>query len=136
MVYLIFFVDPNIKTRVRLLLSPIDIVSDDHQKLEQGLHELSYSKSSTVLPEPLTSPSQQYQHQANYCLHSRNNGTCSDASSDFESLIPQQLDNFKEEQRMQWEPLATDKFTKQKNPPRYACYITIAFIFPFLLNPC
>lgn len=50
----------------------------------------------------------------------RSNGSYSDASgsSEFEALLPQ-IDSFKEEERAQWEPLSGDKFSRQKNTPRY-----------------
>lgn len=50
----------------------------------------------------------------------RSNGSYSDASgsSELEALLPP-IDSFKEEERAQWEPLSGDKFTRQKNTPRY-----------------
>ncbi|XP_057331974.1 PH and SEC7 domain-containing protein isoform X3 [Microplitis mediator] len=54
----------------------------------------------------------------------RSNGSYSDASgsSEFEALLPS-ADSFKEEERAQWEPLSGEKFTKQKNTPRFEAYM-------------
>ncbi|XP_011498083.1 PREDICTED: PH and SEC7 domain-containing protein 2 isoform X2 [Ceratosolen solmsi marchali] len=116
--------DPDIKAHVRRLLSPAETVSKDSEKREQRSLDILHRKSSPTSPESVVDPSQQ-QLKTNYSSHSRSNGSCSDpsGSSDLEVLIPHQFDSFKEEERMQWEPLAADMFTKQKNPPRFEAYM-------------
>ncbi|CAD1475438.1 unnamed protein product, partial [Heterotrigona itama] len=55
----------------------------------------------------------------------RSNGSYSDASgsSELEALLPP-VDSFKEEERAQWEPLSHgDKFSRQKNTPRFEAYM-------------
>ncbi|XP_014203854.2 uncharacterized protein LOC106636094 [Copidosoma floridanum] len=110
--------DPAIKARVRNLLPQSDAMGEE--SVESG-------RASSGSPELVASPVAPGQGAANCHSSSRSNGSCSDGSgsSDLEALIPaqQQPDNFHEEDRVQWEPLGSDKFSRQKNPPRFEAYM-------------
>ncbi|XP_063990262.1 PH and SEC7 domain-containing protein isoform X2 [Diachasmimorpha longicaudata] len=124
--------DPAIKAHVRRLLAPghefLDEVScprvcvdgrgnlancDEKKKKVKGRKAGS---PELALGSPQAPPGAQYA--------SRSNGSYSDASgsSEFEALLPV-TDSFKEEERAQWEPLSGDKFSRQKNTPRFEAYM-------------
>ncbi|XP_015127362.1 PH and SEC7 domain-containing protein 2 isoform X2 [Diachasma alloeum] len=128
--------DPAIKAHVRRLLAPgqelLDEVScprvcaDGRTNLgnydEQKKKKVKGRKAGS--PElALGSPQAVVPAGAQYA--SRSNGSYSDASgsSEFEALLPVNTDSFKEEERAQWEPLSGDKFSRQKNTPRFEAYM-------------
>lgn len=85
--------------------STISVDLDDREARKPSITEVSASSAQGTVGAT---------HYA-----TRSNGSCSDASvsSELEALLPP-VDNFKEEDRAQWEPLSTDKFARQKNTPR------------------
>lgn len=126
------FLDPAIKAHIRRLLCSGQTVCEDTESLKAfraGIENNSRNRStncdersaknseltelSISLPQNPTGVQQQQQNAV------RSNGSCSDASgsSEMDVVIPQ-FDNFKEEERAQWEPLSGDKFGRQKNTPR------------------
>jgi len=89
--------------------NPKNIASDNVEKKELKKTPITpemSANSPTLTPTPATT--------------TRSNGSCSDASlsSELEALLPP-VDHFKEEERTQWEPLSAEKFSRQKNTPRY-----------------
>ncbi|XP_011303064.1 PH and SEC7 domain-containing protein 2 isoform X2 [Fopius arisanus] len=124
--------DPAIKAHVRRLLAPGQEFVDEVSCPRVGVDGRANSGNSEEKkkkvkgrkggsPElPVGSP--QAPTGAQYA--SRSNGSYSDASgsSEFEAILPV-TDSFKEEERAQWEPLSGDKFTRQKNTPRFEAYM-------------
>lgn len=122
------YTDPAVKAHVRRLLSPAQPSNDSNTESSKnilvnnpknvatsGNIENKEPKKTPGMPEvsansPTPTP----------VAATRSNGSCSDASvsSELEALLPP-VDNFKEEERAQWEPLSAEKFPRQKNTPRY-----------------
>ncbi|XP_031844825.1 exchange factor for Arf 6 isoform X1 [Nomia melanderi] len=129
--------DPAIKAHVRRLLSPGQPVCDEtdsskisHEattlannprSISSGNSEDSDSRKTRTPELPGGSP-QEPTGASQYTT--RSNGSYSDASgsSELEALLPP-VDSFKEEERAQWEPLSGEKFTRQKNTPRFEAYM-------------
>ena len=134
--FVLFIADPAIKVHVRRILSPGELIREcsepsNRSCRQQGgaennstnRHTANYEDKKSInrkpgIPELPSSTSHGAIDASQYAA--RSNGSYSDASgsSEFESLLPQ-IDSFKEEERAQWEPLFGDKFSRQKNPPRY-----------------
>lgn len=124
------YADPAVKAHVRRLLSPGQPMKDEGTEsskdvlannpnniVASGNVEKKELKKTPVTPEmsadsPTLTPTP--------ATTTRSNGSCSDASlsSELEALLPP-VDHFKEEERTQWEPLSGEKFSRQKNTPRY-----------------
>ncbi|XP_043479328.1 PH and SEC7 domain-containing protein isoform X1 [Leptopilina heterotoma] len=128
--------DPAIKAHIRRLLCSGQAVCEDTESLKAfraGIENNSRNRSTncdersaknselTELSISLPQNPTGVQQQQNAV---RSNGSCSDASgsSEMDVVIPQ-FDNFKEEERAQWEPLSGDKFGRQKNTPRFEAYM-------------
>ncbi|XP_043288954.1 PH and SEC7 domain-containing protein isoform X6 [Venturia canescens] len=135
--------DPAIKAHVRRLLSPgqqtrdctetssrscrqqsgggEEVSSENHSRQTENHEDKSVNRKSSSPELPVGSP-QAPIGASQYAT--RSNGSYSDASgsSEFEALLPQ-IDSFKEEERAQWEPLSGDKFSRQKNTPRFEAYM-------------
>ncbi|XP_076241756.1 exchange factor for Arf 6 isoform X2 [Calliopsis andreniformis] len=130
--------DPAIKAHVRRLLSPGQLACDetDSSKISHeattlvnnpravssGNGENTESKKPGTPELPGGSPREPTGATTQYTT--RSNGSYSDASgsSELEALLPP-VDSFKEEERAQWEPLSGEKFTRQKNMPRFEAYM-------------
>ncbi|XP_076677683.1 exchange factor for Arf 6 isoform X7 [Andrena cerasifolii] len=130
--------DPAIKAHVRRLLSPGQLACDetDSSKISHeattlannpravssGNGEDTGSRKPRTPELPGGSPQDPTGATTQYAT--RSNGSYSDASgsSELEALLPP-IDSFKEEERAQWEPLSGDKFTRQKNTPRFEAYM-------------
>ncbi|XP_029034753.2 PH and SEC7 domain-containing protein isoform X1 [Osmia bicornis bicornis] len=130
--------DPAIKAHVRRLLSPGQPACDetDSSKITHEAATIANNPKSAVssgngedteprkpgTPELPSGSPQEPTSATQYAT--RSNGSYSDASgsSELEALLPP-VDSFKEEERAQWEPLSADKFTRQKNTPRFEAYM-------------
>ncbi|XP_076629899.1 exchange factor for Arf 6 isoform X7 [Colletes latitarsis] len=129
--------DPGIKAHVRRLLSPGQPVCDetDSSKISHEVTILASNPRAVTsgngentesgkpgTPELPCGSLQEPTGATQYAT--RSNGSYSDASgsSELEALLPP-VDSFKEEERAQWEPLSGDKFTRQKNTPRFEAYM-------------
>lgn len=128
------FLDPAIKAHIRRLLYSDQEVCDDTESLKAfrtGIENNSRNRSSGNCDDRNSGKNSELSELSSISLpqnssevhNVRSNGSCSDASgsSEMEVVIPQ-FDNFKEEERAQWEPLSGDKFGRQKNTPRYNKY--------------
>jgi len=122
--------DPAVKAHVRRLLSPEQPMKDEDIKSSKDVlanNPKNIIASSNVEKKELKKTSITPEMSANSptliptpATTTRSNGSCSDASlsSELEALLPP-VDHFKEEERTQWEPLSAEKFSRQKNAPRY-----------------
>ncbi|XP_043790465.1 PH and SEC7 domain-containing protein isoform X5 [Apis laboriosa] len=129
--------DPAIKAHVRRLLSPGQPVCDETDSSKISLEATTPANNprtvssgngeGTELRKPGTPelPGGSPQEPTGATQYAtRSNGSYSDASgsSELEALLPP-MDSFKEEERAQWEPLSGDKFSRQKNTPRFEAYM-------------
>ncbi|OAD61639.1 PH and SEC7 domain-containing protein 3 [Eufriesea mexicana] len=129
--------DPAIKAHVRRLLSPgqptcdetdSSKISHEATTLANNPRPVSSSNDEDTEPRKPGTPElpggspQEPTGATQYTT--RSNGSYSDASgsSELEALLPP-VDSFKEEERAQWEPLSGDKFSRQKNTPRFEAYM-------------
>ncbi|XP_058805459.1 LOW QUALITY PROTEIN: PH and SEC7 domain-containing protein [Phymastichus coffea] len=121
--------DPDIKAHVLRLLSPAETIGAQPDKGPAGPPAEAAGVQPAAMAACAQPPAPDRAPSGYASSHSRSNGSCSDASasSDLEALLPavrgQQHDSFLEEERLQWEPLGTDKFAKHKNPPRFEAYM-------------
>ncbi|XP_053975713.1 PH and SEC7 domain-containing protein isoform X5 [Hylaeus volcanicus] len=130
--------DPAIKAHVRRLLTPGQPVCDetDSSKISHEVTTLASNpravtsgngeKTESRKPGTPELPGGSPQEPTGATQYAtRSNGSYSDASgsSELEALLPPVVDSFKEEERAQWEPLSGDKFTRQKNTPRFEAYM-------------
>lgn len=98
-------VDPKIKATLKKHLqcgSDVDMAAIHNTK---GAH--THTVYSHQRPEPTT-------HQQTN--NSRTNGSCPEQE-------PLLSDKFEEEERLQWEPLSSDKFSKSKGQPKFEAYM-------------
>ncbi|XP_015606332.1 PH and SEC7 domain-containing protein 2 isoform X2 [Cephus cinctus] len=127
--------DPAIKARVRRFLSPgqesedLEVTNASRTTSSEGNPRERSSgsceekeKRKSASPDLAVGSPQGPTGASQYAT--RSNGSYSDASgsSELEALLPQ-VDSFKEEERAQWEPLSGDKFSRQKNTPRFEAYM-------------
>ncbi|XP_060825534.1 PH and SEC7 domain-containing protein isoform X10 [Bombus pascuorum] len=129
--------DPAIKAHVRRLLSPGQPACDETDSTKIPHEAMTFVNN----PRPVSSGNGEdmeprkpgtpelpggspQEPTAAKQYATRSNGSYSDASgsSELEALLPP-VDSFKEEERAQWEPLSGDKFSRQKNTPRFEAYM-------------
>ncbi|XP_050483030.1 PH and SEC7 domain-containing protein isoform X14 [Bombus huntii] len=129
--------DPAIKAHVRRLLSPGQPACDETDSTKISHEAMTFPNN----PRPVSSGNGEdmeprkpgtpelpggspQEPTAAKQYATRSNGSYSDASgsSELEALLPP-VDSFKEEERAQWEPLSGDKFSRQKNTPRFEAYM-------------
>lgn len=77
-----------------------------------AIHNTKGAHTNTVYSHQRPEPNTQQQQTNN----TRTNGSCPEQE-------PLLSDKFEEEERLQWEPLSSDKFSKPKGIPKFEAYM-------------